>query len=83
MSDRIDELKGNLKEGLGHLTGNERLEVEGEVQAEAARARRKTSGVLREAAGTVKEGIGKLTGNEVTEVEGTAEKLRGQAEQAD
>jgi hypothetical protein len=25
MSDRIDELKGNVKKGLGDLTGNKRL----------------------------------------------------------
>lgn len=82
MSDRIDELKGNLKEGLGDLTGNERLEAEGEVQADTARAKRKVKGALRQAGGAVKEGLGKLTGDEVTQVEGTAQKLRGEAEQA-
>jgi uncharacterized protein YjbJ (UPF0337 family) len=81
MSDRIDELKGKVKEGLGNLTGNERLEAEGEVQAGAARAKRKTKGALRQVGGAVKEGLGKLTGDEVTQVEGTAEKLRGKAEQ--
>lgn len=81
MSDRIDELKGDVKEGLGNLTGNKRLEAEGEVQSDAARAKRKTKGALREAGGAVKEGFGKLTGDEVTQAEGTAEKLRGKAEQ--
>ena len=82
MGDRIDELRGKVKEGLGKLTGNERLEAEGEVQSGTARAKRKTKGALREAGGAVKEGFGKLTGREVTEAEGTAEKLRGKAEQA-
>jgi uncharacterized protein YjbJ (UPF0337 family) len=82
MGDRIDELKGKVQQGLGKLTGNKRLEAEGEVRSGTARARRKTKGALRRAGGAVKEGVGKLTGREVTEAEGTAEKLRGQAEQA-
>jgi uncharacterized protein YjbJ (UPF0337 family) len=82
MSDRIAELKGILKEGLGTLTGNERLEAEGEVQSGTARAKRKAKGALRQVGGAVKEGLGKLTGDEVTQVEGTAQKLRGAAEQA-
>jgi uncharacterized protein YjbJ (UPF0337 family) len=81
MGDRIDELTGNVKEGLGKLTGSEQLEAEGEVQSGIARAKRKTKGALREAGGAVKEGIGKLTSRPVTEAEGTAEKLRGKAEQ--
>jgi len=83
MSDRIDELKGNVKKGVGELTGNEEMEVEGEAQSGAARAKRKTKGTLREVGGAVKEGFGTLTGNEVTEAEGTAAKLRGKAERAD
>ena len=81
MGDRIDELKGNVKEGFGKLTGNEQLETEGEVQVSVARAKRKTKGTLREAGGAMKEGFGKLTGSGVTQAEGTAEKLRGKAEQ--
>ena len=82
MSDRIDELKGKVKEGLGRLTGNKRLEAEGEAGSQAARTKRKTRGALREAGGSVKEGFGKLTGDELTQAEGTTEKLRGQAERA-
>jgi uncharacterized protein YjbJ (UPF0337 family) len=80
MSDRIDELKGNVKKGLGDLTGNKRLETEGEVQSDNARAKRKTKGAVREAGGAVKEGLAKLTGDEATQAEGTAERLRGKAE---
>ncbi|MFN0069888.1 MAG: CsbD family protein [Chloroflexota bacterium] len=82
MSDRIDELKGDVKKGLGGLIGNEQMGVEGEVQSDVAKAKRKTKGALREADGAVKEGFGKLTGNEVTQAEGTAKKLHGKAEQA-
>ena len=80
MSDRLDELKGNVKAGVGKVTGNERLEASGKTEAATARGRRKTKGVLREGAGSLKEGVGDLLGNERLEVEGKAEKLRGKAE---
>ena len=80
MGDRIDELKGRLKKGIGTLTGNTRLEAEGAVQAGVARATRKTRGVLHEAGGAVQEGLGKLTGDLATQATGTAKKLRGKAE---
>jgi uncharacterized protein YjbJ (UPF0337 family) len=31
MGDRMDALKGNIKGGVGNLTGNDRLEAEGET----------------------------------------------------
>ncbi len=80
MSERADELKGNLKEGVGKITGNERLEAEGDAEAKGAKARRETKGTLRQAGGTLKEGIGKLTGDEATEAEGKADRLRGKTE---
>lgn len=79
-NDRIDEFKGNVKEGLGRLTGNKRLEAE--VGSHTAQVRRKTKGALREVGGSVKEGFGKLTRDGVTQAEGATEKLRGQAERA-
>jgi uncharacterized protein YjbJ (UPF0337 family) len=80
MSDRMDELKGNVKEGVGKLTGNERLEAEGDAEADAAKARRETKGVMRQAGGKVKETVGDLTGNERLEAEGEADQLRGKAD---
>ena len=80
MGDRIDELKGKMKKGLGNLAGNTGLKAEGAVQTSVARAKRKTKGSLREAGGAVKEGIGKLTGDLATQARGTGEKLRGKAE---
>jgi len=44
VGERADELKGNLKEGVGKVTGNERLEAEGDAQAKGAKARRETKG---------------------------------------
>ena len=80
MSDRMDELKGNVKEGVGKLTGNERLEAEGDAEADAAQARRETKGAMRQAGGKVKETMGDLTGNERLEAEGEADQLRGKAD---
>lgn len=80
MGERIDELKGKVKKGLGSLTGNTRLEAEGTVQAGAARAKRKARGMLHQAGGAVQEGLGKLTGNLTTQAKGTAKKLRGTSE---
>jgi uncharacterized protein YjbJ (UPF0337 family) len=82
MSDRLDELKGDVKKGVGALTGNKRLEAQGGVQSDDARSKRKTKGAVREAGGAVKEGFGNLTGDEGTQAEGTAERLRGKAERA-
>jgi uncharacterized protein YjbJ (UPF0337 family) len=80
MGDRIDELGGELKKGVGELTGDTRLAAEGEVQSGHARAKRKAKGALREAGGAVEERLGELTGDEAATAEGTAEKLRGRAE---
>ena len=75
MSDRIDELKGNVEEAIGNLTGNRRLEVEGEIHAGTARAKRKTKAALREAGEAVKDGLDRLTEDVATQAKGTAEKL--------
>ncbi len=82
MSDRMDEMKGNLKETAGKLTGNDRLEAEGDAEADAAKARRETKGAAREAGGTVKERLGDLIDNERLEADGKSDRLRGKAERA-
>jgi uncharacterized protein YjbJ (UPF0337 family) len=82
MSDRLDELKGNVKKGLGKLTGNQRLKMKGVAEAAGARARRETKGALRQAGGRVKEAIGGLTGRAALKAKGKAEQLRGKAERA-
>jgi uncharacterized protein YjbJ (UPF0337 family) len=81
MSDRIDEAKGKVKEGVGKVTDNERLEAEGRAESTAAKAERETKGAVNQAKGTIKEGLGDLTDNERLQAEGTADKLKGQAQQ--
>jgi uncharacterized protein YjbJ (UPF0337 family) len=80
MSDRLDELKGNVKEGIGKVTGSERLEAEGDAEAGAAKARRETKGAMWQTGGKVKEGVGDPTDNERLEAEGKANQLRGRAD---
>ena len=55
MGDRIDEAKGNIKEAVGKVTGNERLEAEGEAEHDTARAAREAKGVGNQIKGSVKE----------------------------
>jgi uncharacterized protein YjbJ (UPF0337 family) len=55
MSERADELKGDIKEGLGKVTGNERLEAEGKAEHDAAKAERETKGATNQAKGSVKK----------------------------
>jgi uncharacterized protein YjbJ (UPF0337 family) len=80
MTNRIDELKGRVKEAAGKVTDDKGLEAKGKSQAEGARAGRKIKGAAREAGGVLKEAAGKITGDERTEVEGKAGRLRGKAE---
>jgi len=80
MGDRIDESKGSIKEGLGKVTGNERLEAEGEAEHDAARAARDAKGVGNQVKGSVEENVGKLTGDEETQARGVADRLKGDAQ---
>ncbi len=77
MPDKPNELKGNLKETAGKLTGNERMENEGRAEKDVAKTERKASGAWDRTKGSVKEGAGKLTGNEDMEAEGKWDKAKG------
>jgi uncharacterized protein YjbJ (UPF0337 family) len=77
MGDRIDELKGNVKKGVGKATGDEELEAEGEAQHDSARAARQAKGVGNQVKGSVEEGVGKVTGDEETRARGAADRIKG------
>ncbi len=77
MSDRLDELKGDVKKGIGKATGNDDLRAEGEVEHDSARAARKTKGVGNQVKGNVEEGLGSATGDEETRARGVADRLKG------
>ena len=77
MGDRIDEMKGSAKQGVGKLTGDKELEAEGHAEHDAAHAARHVKGVGNQVKGSVEEGVGKLTGDEETRARGLAERLKG------
>ena len=58
MGDRIDELQGKTKEGVGNLTGNEGMAREGEAEADAAKLQRETEGAIDKGVGKVQEIVG-------------------------
>jgi uncharacterized protein YjbJ (UPF0337 family) len=66
MGDRIDEAKGNLKEGFGKMTGNTDMQAEGEAERDTAHARREVKGAGNQLKGNLEEGLGKVTGDDET-----------------
>lgn len=84
----IDEAVGNVKQGIGNLTGNERLEAEGRAQELGGEARQETAkgvgrlkGAAEEVGGNIKKAAGDLLDNEQMQAEGEAKRLKGQARQ--
>ena len=80
MGDRLDEAKGRVKEGVGKVTDNERLQGEGRTQATAAKVGRKVKGTAKDAGGRIKEAAGKLVDDDGLEARGRSDRLRGEAE---
>lgn len=85
---KLDEVVGNVKQGLGNLTGNERLEAEGRAQELGGESRQDVAktvgtakGVAEEAKGNVKQGLGNLFDNEQMQAEGKADELKGEGRQ--
>jgi uncharacterized protein YjbJ (UPF0337 family) len=78
----MDELKGNIKQGIGKVTGNEELEAEGKVEHDTAKASREIKGAGNQIKGSVEEGVGKVTGDEETEARGMADRLKGDTQRA-
>jgi uncharacterized protein YjbJ (UPF0337 family) len=77
MGDRIDETKGNVKEGFGKVTGNRDMEAEGRAEHDTAKARREVKGAANQVKGKVEEGLGRVTGDDETTARGTADRIKG------
>jgi uncharacterized protein YjbJ (UPF0337 family) len=77
MGERIDEMKGKVKEGVGKVTGNEKLEAEGRVEHDTAKASREIKGAGNQIKGNIEEGLGKVTGDEETHARGIADRMKG------
>ena len=80
MGDRMDEAKGNVKQGFGKATGNKDMEAEGKAEHDTAKGRREVKGAANQVKGSVKEGLGKVTGDDETRARGTADRLKGDAQ---
>lgn len=85
---KLDEVVGNVKQGLGNLTGNERMEAEGRAQElggesrqDAAKTVGTAKGMAEEAKGNLKQGVGNLFDNEQLQAEGKADELKGEGRQ--
>ena len=73
-------LAGNLKKGVGKVTGNTKMEAEGESEQQSAQAKREVKGAANQVKGSVKEGLGKVTGDDETRARGTADRIKGDAQ---
>jgi uncharacterized protein YjbJ (UPF0337 family) len=82
MGDRIEEAKGNVKQGVGRVAGDADLEAEGKAQKDSAKATREVKGAANQVKGSIQEGLGKLTGDEETQARGEADRLKGDAQRA-
>ena len=80
MRERIDETKGNIKEGLGKMTGNRDLQAEGRAEHDTAKAKRNVKGAANQAKGHIEEGLGRVTGDDETRARGVADRMRGDVE---
>jgi uncharacterized protein YjbJ (UPF0337 family) len=82
MGDRIDELQGRAKEGVGTLTGDERMAREGRTEADMAKVKRETEGAIDQGVGRAQEVTGDVLGDEDMEARGKARQLEGDAKRA-
>jgi uncharacterized protein YjbJ (UPF0337 family) len=82
MNERIDELKGNVKQGVGKLTDDPEMEAEGRAEHDTAKAKRKAKGVGNQVKGRVEETVGRAAGDEETEARGIADRFKGDSQRA-
>ena len=82
------EFGGKVKETVGKVIGNERVEAEGKARKlegkgkkEAAKAAERSLGKAQEVKGAVKNRIGAAIGNEQMQAEGAVKELEGEARQ--
>ncbi len=79
MGDRMDELKGKAKQGLGDVTGDEQMKQEGQGEEALARGKREVKIAAEQATGKLKEGLGRMTGDTGTEAQGDVDQMKGEA----
>jgi uncharacterized protein YjbJ (UPF0337 family) len=85
----LEKVSGVIKESIGKVIGNERLEAEGKTEQfegnariELAKATERAKGTFEQAAGVVKHKVGQVIGNDVMAAEGKAKALKGEVRQS-
>lgn len=74
---RFDELKGQIKQGIGSLTGNKTMKREGEAEATRAKVEREVEGAVDQAVGKAQQTLGSVTDDAETEAEGKVREAEG------
>ena len=82
MGDRLDELEGRAKQGVGTLVGDEEMAREGDAQADLAKAKRETEGAVDQTVGRTQEVVGDVIDDEDMEARGKARQLEGDVKRA-
>lgn len=82
------KIGGAIKKGVGKLVGDEQMEaeghakeLEGEAQAEAAKAAERAKGKTEETVGAIKNRIGAVIGSDEMAAKGKVRELEGQERQ--
>ena len=83
---KLHELYGFLRKKFGQLTGNRRMQAEGEAIRLEGKGRQnfakgvgQAQGAAEDLAGNVKQGLRKLTGDGSTQASGVADEASGKA----
>ncbi len=82
MTNRIDELQGQIKKSIGSLTGNDEMKRDGEAQEQTAKLKREAKGTVDQGVGKVQETIGDVTDDTQTELEGKVRQAEGDIKRA-
>ena len=82
MTNRIDELQGQIKKGIGNLTGNDEMKREGQAQEQTAKLKREAEGAVDQGVGKAKEVVGEATDDTQTELEGKVRQAEGDIKRA-
>lgn len=82
MGDRVDELEGRTKQGVGTLTRDEDLAREGKTEADMAKLKRETEGAIDQGVGRAQEVTGDILDDDDMEARGKARQMEGDLKRA-
>jgi uncharacterized protein YjbJ (UPF0337 family) len=79
MGDRFDEAVGNVKQTVGDAIDDEQMEREGQAEADAAKLKRETEGLVDQGVGKAQETWGDITDDAEAQAKGIARQVEGEA----